>query len=181
MRGLLVGRFQPFHLGHLAIVSEIRAAHPTEPLLLGIGSAQISYTPENPFTASERMEMILLALEEAGLGGTIPVPLLDIDRHALWVPYVASLLPRFERVYTSNPLTRTLFEASGYEVVDVPWTNRAEWEGTRIRRSLATGTDWRGAVPPAVGRYLESLGAPARLRLLGEAPRPPGGGSGPLP
>jgi nicotinamide-nucleotide adenylyltransferase len=173
VRGLLVGRFQPFHKGHLAVVEALRRERPQEELLLGIGSAQLSYTPENPFTASERMEMVLRALAEAGLSGVLPIPLLDIDRHGEWVNYLATLLPPFERVYTTNPLTRLLFETGGYTVVEVPWRNREAWEGTRIRRLLATGGPWQPEVPPAVAEYLDGIGAAARLQLLAVAPRPP--------
>jgi len=116
-RGLLVGRFQPFHLGHLRVLQTIRREHPDETILLGIGSAQSSHTMDNPFSAGERMEMVLRAVEEARLDAVLPVPLLDIERHGLWVRYLASLLPPFQRVYTNNPLTRLLFEADGYEVL----------------------------------------------------------------
>jgi nicotinamide-nucleotide adenylyltransferase len=172
-RGLLVGRFQPFHRGHLGVVQAIRAAHPDEPLLLGIGSAQVSYTRENPFTASERMEMVYRALAGARLTEVYPVPLLDIDRHALWVTYLASLLPPFQRVYTRNPLTETLFRAQGYEVVPVEWVERTLFEGARIRAAMAAGGRWQHLVPEPVAEYLGSIDAAARLRMLVEAPLTP--------
>jgi nicotinamide-nucleotide adenylyltransferase len=172
-RGLLIGRFQPFHRGHLGVVQAIRKAHPDEPLLLGIGSAQVSFTRENPFTASERMEMVLLALEEAHVGHVVPVPLLDIDRHALWVSYLTSLLPPFQRVYTRNPLTEALFHAQGFEVVPVDWVDRTTFEGARIRAAMIAGGRWSHLVPDAVARYLESIDAPARLKMLVEAPLTP--------
>ena len=56
MRGLLIGRFQPFHGGHLEVVRKIRTDRPAASLLIGIGSAEESYTWENPFTAGERIE-----------------------------------------------------------------------------------------------------------------------------
>ena len=142
MRGLFVGRFQPFHLGHLAVLRAIRERHPEESVLLGIGTAQLSYTPENPFTAGERMEMALRAIEEARLDRIVPVPLLDIDRHSLWVSYLTSLLPRFERVYTNNPLTRLLFEAAGVAVEAPELIDREHLEGTRIRAVMASGEAW---------------------------------------
>ncbi len=166
MRGLLIGRFQPFHLGHLAVIQEIRHRHPAEPLLIGIGSAQASYSRENPFTAGERFEMIERALAEAGVTGCLPVPLVDIDRHAVWVAHVTSLLPPFHRVYTNNPLTRRLFEASGYEVEGTPMYDRPRFEGTRIRGLLAIGGPWKELVPGAVAAYLEELRAAERIRDL---------------
>ncbi len=172
-RGLFLGRFQPFHTGHLAVVADLRRRRPDEELLLGIGSAQVSHTPENPFTGGERMEMVLRALAEARVDGVVPVPLLDIDRHGLWVAYLASLLPPFDRVYTRNPLTELLFGEAGYEVVPVAWQDRERLEGTRIRRALLEGDAWRALVPPAVAAYLDAIHAPERLRTLDRAPRPP--------
>jgi nicotinamide-nucleotide adenylyltransferase len=174
VRGLLVGRFQPFHLGHLALVQEIRRRRPEDPLLLGIGSAQASYSRDNPFTAGERFEMIERALAEAGISACLPVPLVDVDRHAIWVAHVTSLLPSFTRVYTNNPLTRRLFEGAGFVVEGTPMYDRSRFEGTRIRAFLATGADWRELVPGAVAGYLDELRATERLRdLEGEPPRAP--------
>ena len=167
-RGLLIGRFQPFHLGHLAVVRTIRSARPAEGLLLGIGSAQASYTLENPFTAGERYEMIEAALHEAGLEGCRPIPIPDVDRHAIWVAHVESLLPRFGTVYTNNPLTRTLFERAGHAVQEPGLVERERFEGTAIRHAMVEGGPWRDRVPPAVGALLEELRGADRLRLLSE-------------
>ncbi len=173
MRGLLVGRFQPFHRGHLEVVRRLRAAHPGAPLLLVIGSAEVSYTPENPFTAGERFEMIQRAVREAALDRVEIVPVQDIQRHALWVRYLEGLLPPFDRVYTNNPLTELLFTRAGYRVEHPALVDRRRCEGTRIRAQLASGRAWRDAVPPAVARYLEAIEAPARMKLLLGDSRPP--------
>jgi len=165
---LLVGRFQPFHLGHLGIVRSIRAECPDEKLLLGIGSAQASFTTENPFTSGERFEMIERALAEARIPGCTPVPLTDIDRHALWVSHVVSLLPTFGTVYTNNPLTRNLFERAGFAVEGPPLVNRRRFEGAKVRAAMLSGDRWRSLVPGAVADYLDEIGGADRLRLLAE-------------
>jgi nicotinamide-nucleotide adenylyltransferase len=169
VRGLLIGRFQPFHGGHLEVVRKIRADRPSASLIIGVGTAEQSYTWENPFTAGERLEMIDRALAEAKVSGAFLVPIADIDRHALWVSYLEALLPAFDRVYTNNPLTRVLFERSGYVVDSPPLFDRDRYEGVRIREQLADGGDWKRAVPPAVASYLDEIGAPARLQVLKKA------------
>ena len=166
MRGLLVGRFQPFHSGHLAVVREVRSGRDRDTLILGIGSAQESFTWKNPFTAGERTEMIDRALREAKVDGVVAIPLPDIHQHALWVRYVESLLPPFDRVYTNNPLTRLLFEKAGYAVEGPALVDRLRFEGENVRIQLARDLEWKPLVPPAVARYLEELNAPARLALL---------------
>jgi nicotinamide-nucleotide adenylyltransferase len=166
VRGVLIGRYQPFHLGHLAVVREIRGARPDDALLLGVGSAQASYSWSNPLTAGERAELIEAALDEAEIRGVTVVPIPDIDRHALWVAHVESLLPRFERVYTNNPLTRTLFERAGYAVTNPALVDRERFEGARVRTALAEGHGWKELVPPAVARLLGDWQVPQRLAML---------------
>jgi nicotinamide-nucleotide adenylyltransferase len=167
VRGLLVGRFQPFHAGHVAVVRHLRTQRPDETLILGIGSAEASYTAANPFTAAERYEMIARSLEAERLTGWVAVPIPDIHRHSVWVAHVVELLPPFERVYTNNPLTRTLFERAGFEVESPPMFGRERFEGTAIRRLLRDGSaEWADRVPVPVAEYLRALKATERLRTL---------------
>jgi nicotinamide-nucleotide adenylyltransferase len=174
VRGVLIGRYQPFHLGHLAVVREIRSSRPDESLLLGVGSAQASYSWTNPFTAGERVEMIEAALEEASVRGVSVVPIAATDRQAVWVAHVESMLPTFERVYTNNPLTRTLFERAGYAVTNPAMVERERFEGARVRAALAEDRGWKELLPPAVARLLAGWQAPQRLALLRPRPDPEG-------
>ena len=52
MRGLVVGRFQPYHSGHHQAVKRILKE--VDELVIVIGSTQKSYEKENPFTAGGR-------------------------------------------------------------------------------------------------------------------------------
>ena len=53
-RGLFIGRFQPFHLGHLKDIK--RAIQEVDELVIGVGSSNEECTKENPFTVEERIE-----------------------------------------------------------------------------------------------------------------------------
>jgi nicotinamide-nucleotide adenylyltransferase len=168
VRGLLVGRFQPFHFGHLKVAETIRRERPEAALLLAIGSAEESYTWKNPFTAGERFEMIDRTIGSWDAPRVHIVPVADIRRHAQWVRYLESLLPSFDRVYTNNPLTRLLFERAGYVVERPPIYSRARYEGEHIRRCLAADRGWRPLLPPGVAGYLTEIDAPHRLAMLKE-------------
>ena len=52
MNGLLIGRFQPFHLGHLEALKF--ALSKVDNLWLGLGSSNKSIEKSNPFSAEER-------------------------------------------------------------------------------------------------------------------------------
>ena len=87
-RGVFVGRFQPFHNGHLEVIKKI--VDEVDELVIIVGSSQYSHRLDNPFTAGERITMIRKALEEEGIQLSriwiIPVP--DVHQHALWVSQI---------------------------------------------------------------------------------------------
>jgi len=163
-RALFIGRFQPFHQGHEKIL-EIMLADYDEAILV-IGSAEESYTERNPFTAGERMEMILKATEEMGVKSRVlPVPIRDINRYDLWVDHVISLTPTFEAVYTNNHLTELLFSAKGFKIVKTGPIRRGDFSGTRIRALMAEGeTHWRDLVPKSVASYIDKIDGEKRVR-----------------
>jgi nicotinamide-nucleotide adenylyltransferase len=172
-RALFVGRFQPFHVGHLEVCRRVAPLH--DRLVVGIGSAQESHTLANPFTAGERHELIDAALEDAGVANRAIVPIPDLNRNALWVSHVESLVPRFRVVYTNNPLPRELFRARGYEVRPAPFHDRATFEGTRLRRLMLDGGEWEPLVPKAVATAIHSIRGVERLRLLAASDSTPEG------
>lgn len=163
-RALFIGRFQPFHLGHRRILEIMLEAY--DEAVLVIGSAEESYTERNPFTAGERMEMILRATGEMGVRDrVVPVPVRDINRYDLWVEHVVSLTPAFEAVYTNNHLTELLFSGKGYRIVKTGPIRRGDFSGTRIRALMAEGeVHWRDLVPASVLQYLDEIDAERRVR-----------------
>ncbi|MEM3444561.1 MAG: nicotinamide-nucleotide adenylyltransferase [Thermoplasmata archaeon] len=167
MRALFVGRFQPLHLGHLKVVNFV--LNRCEELILGIGSAQYSHTPENPFSAGERFEMLTAVLKEKMAAIKIfIVPITDVHNHNLWVSHVESLVPRFDLVYASNPLTELLFSKRGYRVEPVPVYDRTTFSSSEVRRRMALGENWEELVPPEVANYIKRIDGVKRVKVLYE-------------
>jgi nicotinamide-nucleotide adenylyltransferase len=162
--GLYVGRFQPFHLGHLQAVKYILER--VDELTIVVGSAQHSHTIENPFTAGERIAMIRLALKEAKIPGdrysVIPLP--DDEFHKVWVAHLLSQTPSFDIVYTNEPLTFRLLKESGLKVERIPMFNRRKLTATEVRARILKGGPWEELLPRSVSRYLRQLGGDDRLR-----------------
>jgi len=162
MRGLYIGRFQPYHLGHEAVLRQI--SRDLEEVVIAIGSAQESHTPENPFTAGERTEMIYAALGRARLREKCyVVPVMDINRNSVWVSHLQSMVPRFEVVYSNNPLVIRLFGEAGVEVREVSMYQRSLYSGTAIRSLMREGGDWMSLVPVPVASFITKIGGTDRL------------------
>lgn len=162
MRALYIGRFQPYHLGHQAVLEKI--AKEVEEIVIVIGSAQESHTPENPFTGGERMEMIYAALDESDLRERCVVtPLQDIKRNSVWVSHLQSMVPRFDVVYSNNPLVVQLISEAGIQIRKPPMYQRDLYSGTAIRKLMREKCDWASLVPAAVAAFIEEKSGVERL------------------
>ena len=97
MIGFLIGRFQPFHLGHLEAIKF--ALSKVEHLHVGIGSSNKSHEKRNPFTADERKKMILSSIDDK-LKKNLSVHYIpDVDDHSKWTHLVDELIPEYDVVF----------------------------------------------------------------------------------
>ncbi|RLE68820.1 MAG: nicotinamide-nucleotide adenylyltransferase [Thermoprotei archaeon] len=166
MRGLFIGRFQPFHLGHLyALKWMLKRA---DEIIIGIGSAQISYTIRNPFTLGERIEMIWRVLRYEKLyDRCIIIGLPDTDEiHTTWVAYIKTFSPKFDIVFTNDPLSIMLLKRENISVSNIPFFNRKNFSATNIRKKMLENDAWRKYLHPEVAKYLDEINAPQRLRMI---------------
>ena len=110
-KALYIGRFQPFHLGHLDAINQILKHE--DFLIIAIGSAQYSHTKENPFTAKERQKMIIASLKSAKINPKKykVISIKNIENFDAWPNHVDSLTPKYENIYTGSKLVKSLFKA----------------------------------------------------------------------
>lgn len=172
-RGVFVGRFQPFHNGHLTAVESI--LREVDELVIVVGSSQYSHRMNNPFTSGERITLIRRALEEDGIQPSryyvVPVP--DTHVHMLWVSQVVGYTPNFDIVYTNEPLTRRLFVERGFKVEPVPFYEREIYSATQIRKRILDGENWEELVPNGVAQFIKEIGGVERLRDLAKTDKIP--------
>lgn len=162
MRALVIGRFQPFHNGHIAMINEV----PNSELIFAIGSAYEALSFENPFTAGERYEMIHAALNEIeGLHFFI-VPVPDIHRHGVYGKHVVDMVPSFDVVLSNNPVIREIFSREKYEVRNTPMFNREHYQGSVIRHLMADGKLWEHLVPKKVAEFIKKIDGDCRVKRL---------------
>ncbi len=165
-RGLYVGRFQPFHLGHLESIKNV--LKDANEAVIAIGSAQYSHNITNPFTAGERLVMIRRALKEAEIDlakvWVVPVP--DVHLHMLWVAALEGYTPKFDVVYSNEPLTRRLFIEAGYKVKHIKFFDRKDYNSTLVREKMAKDDSWTALVPKSVAEFIVEIDGVNRLRDL---------------
>ncbi|MCL2141781.1 MAG: nicotinamide-nucleotide adenylyltransferase [Methanimicrococcus sp.] len=165
IRAFYVGRFQPYHLGHDKIIKTI--AEEVDEIVIGIGSAQKSHSTRDPFTAGERVEMVLKALEDFPIRHYI-IPLEDVEYNSLWVSHVKSMSPKFDIVYSNNPLVIQLFMEAGIEVRRPAMYERNIYSGTAVRQSMIDSKkgEWEKFVPPTVAGVIRNIDGICRIKRV---------------
>ncbi len=83
---ILIGRFEPVHSGHLALLQNALAQ--ARQVIVIVGSAFQARSPKNPFTWEERAAMLLGAIPEVDRKRTTVLPIRDYYDEARWVQAV---------------------------------------------------------------------------------------------
>jgi len=162
-RGLFLGRFQPFHNGHLEIIK--RAKKEVDELIIVIGSAQYSRTKENPFTDFERSDMIEKTLDALGMTDFSIITIEDINDDEKYVAHIESQVPQFQVVYAAtNVNTKELFEKAGYEARTSDRIGNIM--STEIRRKMLHNENWQHLVPKEVSEVIDDINGVERVKKI---------------
>ena len=167
MRGMIVGRFQPFHKGHLNAIKYI--LNEVDDLIVIIAASQQSHQPDNPFTAGERYDMIhnTLVDELKDLTRVIIIPANDVKDNGLWVAHITRLVPKFDIVYTNNPLTEHLFSLTEKEVRRPPLYERKDYNAIHIRDLMKQDKkEWKELVPKAAVKVIKEIEGVKRVQTV---------------
>jgi nicotinamide-nucleotide adenylyltransferase len=156
----VVGRFQPLHKGHAALVKA--AQERCGAVAVALGSTQAKQSLRNPFTAQERRQMLAAAFPQVPV---FDVP--DINDPVRWVAHCLAITGPVDRVFGNDDATLDLFEVAGIAVERPGLVERGQYEASAIRALMAEGDPaWRKAVPPPVVDLLVKWDAPKRMMLL---------------
>jgi len=156
--GLFIGRFQPFHSGHLWAIQQIMRE--CEKVIVGIGSSQYKRTAINPFSADERKEMIETSLKAEGVSCTI-FNIDDVNDDSRWVDHVKKIIPHFDIVYTGSPLSKQLFTEKGCFVNTIQRHKNISASEVRVR--IQKDMDYDELVPKSVADFLKLIDAKSIL------------------
>ena len=164
MNGLLVGRFQPFHLGHVDAIKF--ALEQVENLWLGIGSSNRNLEKNNPFSADERKEMIQNSIDSIMSKKIQIFYIPDLEDHKKWIENIDEIVPKYDMVFSNDEMTHHLYSKRNMKVISIPFTNRDDLSGTNIREKIQSGQNWDHLVPEGTKKTLETIGAKDRLDSL---------------
>ena len=165
-RGMIHGRFQPFHNGHLEYLRG--AAGRSDEVWVGITnpdpkrikeepSDPLRHLPEsNPFTYAERLLMVTETARDEGIDvHVIPFP---VNEPELWDAYVLRDAVQFMRHFSEWGGTKIeRLRAAGYEVVVLDEGAEKEVSGIDVRTARRDGRDWQTLVPVGVARVIVGL------------------------
>jgi nicotinamide-nucleotide adenylyltransferase len=165
-RGMIHGRFQPFHNGHLEYLRG--AAERSDEIFVGITnpdptrikeepSDPLRHLPEsNPFSYVERLLMVTAVAEDEGIRAhVIPFP---VNEPELWAAYVPQGATQYLRLFSDWGGTKLeRMRDAGYEVVILDEGASKELSGAEVRAAMREGRAWQELVPPGVARVISSL------------------------
>lgn len=149
---LFVGRFQPFHLGHLKVIKWILKKY--DKVVIVIGSSQESSTEKNPFSSKERKEMInkTLKAEQIKRYGIVEIP--DVYDDDIWVQTILKKV-KFDTVFSNNSWVKRCFEKFNVRVKEHP--KYGNISASEIRRQMREGKEWESLVPKEVEKTLKRI------------------------
>jgi nicotinamide-nucleotide adenylyltransferase len=164
MKVLFIGRFQPFHNGHLELIKNIKDKY--DEIIIGIGSSQYSYEIHNPFSVEERKLMIEKSLKLNRIDNYVIIEIPDIHNYPKWVSHVESLVSDFDVVISNSKLTTTLFNNKGYKVIKTKFYNRNNYSGKKIRENIITNKPWEQLIPKTVVDIIKEINGVKRIKNL---------------
>ena len=183
---LIIGRFQPFHFGHAAMIDAAISAAPAEqlPLRICIGSSNRPDSMRNPWTWQERGEMVdawMQAEHPDQQYSVVAIP--DLGDPENWVAHAEQWHGGAGHLFTTDQVTASLYEQAGWPVTLAALDNRESWEGWRIRATMqmvSTVEDeaathvLSATIPQSVLQLLVENGWLRRIAFLGTGGEPVG-------
>ncbi len=164
MNGLLIGRFQPFHLGHLEALQF--ALSKVDKLWLGLGSSNKPMEKTNPFTVEERKQMILSSIDDSIKNKISIYSIPDLDNHVKWIENIDTIVPDYQIVFSNDPMTEHLYSKRDVNVMTIPFFKRDQLSGTRLRDLIKSDQKWDDLVPEGTKLLLQKFDAKNRLKIL---------------
>lgn len=159
---LFIGRFQPFHNGHLKVIKDILGEN--EKITIVVCGPE-KPNEKNPFSFGEREEMLKKVFDNEGVRYEIrKIP--DVNDDGEWNEEIKKL-GEFDVAYSRNPWTIRCLKRIGIPVKKHKFYERYKNCGREIRERILEGEEWKNLVPEEVYEYVKKIKGEERIRKLG--------------
>lgn len=174
--GLIIGRFQPPHKGHLHLIS--KSLQYVKELKIGIGSSQFSDQIKNPFTYDERKLLLNLSLSDTGINSNrytmFPIP----DKFDIyeWVDTVIDSVGEFDLICTNNLWIGRLFQRENKKLIYGLKFDFEKYNGSKIREMIFRNQPmWVQLVPKSVYLYITTPDVMKKMKKISKSIKKPVG------
>jgi nicotinamide-nucleotide adenylyltransferase len=148
---LFIGRFQPFHNGHLYSLK--KCLEIADEVVVLVAKSNVSGTEGDPWNAPTRESMVKAVIKGEAIETKVTkiVSSPDNPSDAVWLDQVLETAGEFDVVVSNNPWVLSIFKEAGYAVAESGLFNRDELEGIKIREMMRRGDEsWKLRVPEVV-------------------------------
>lgn len=158
-KALVIGRFQPFHIGHITLIEYCKQNY--DSVVVGIGKDKSGRTERNPLTVKERKRIIntmysnlkFISIEEDFEGGFVDNVKSRLPENTNPTDYI---------LVTKNQTTiESLKSDFIYDIPDIPISVRA----TQIRKNILKEEKWTKYITKAIYDELKSLNFEEKVKL----------------
>lgn len=173
--GVVLGRFQPFHKGHLSYV--LLALKESKTLIIGIttpGKKPTQYEPQapqrfgkrnNPFNFLERRKMIKDALAEEGVDlQRVKFIHFKPERVDLWFKKVPRNVTYFLILRTKDKNQAVEMRSQGLKVRTLKVIKEDAYKGFNVRKLLKADSKWINLVPESTAKFLKEKSVKKNLK-----------------
>lgn len=154
-QGLLIGRFQPFHKGHLYLIK--KALEYVDSLVIGVGSIN-EVSADNPLPLTERLQILsfITHQEHCDEKKISFIPLEDFPDDNDWLANVEKKVGQIDVIIGNNTWVNGIFEKAGYKVIRIPYYKRELYEGKQIRSLIHQQKPWEDRIPSSALPLIKS-------------------------
>ncbi len=140
-------------------------------LKIGIGSSQLSYTKNDPFTSDERKQFLNAVLKKREISPDLYniYEITDIFNAKKWVDHVISIVGEFDVIFSNSNWVRQLFQTKGIKIGKKITIFKSKFNATNIRKLIIKDNKgWLRLVPKEVVNLIRKCNGIERIKLLYE-------------
>lgn len=144
---LVIGRFQPFHNGHLYLLE--KSLEMADYIKIAIGSANSTDRDANPLSYQQRKQMIKTVIKHEGWENRVTDIFAsnDFESDEEWRVEIIQKAGQFDIAVGNNDWTNSVLAEAGYQTKTITLKDREHLQGVVIRKLIRSNEDWQSRVP----------------------------------